>query len=95
VSEPRFTFTLTQLEAIFSGGWRAAQDGRLTFDAAWTIMQNAPMFTPSEPPMTTDGEIHCQHCGVDIRHIGNEWLDRETHSTCERRPHRRHSPAPK
>jgi hypothetical protein len=43
---------------------------------------------PSQPPeqaMTTNGEVHCALCGVDIRFIDGEWLDRETHSTCNLR----------
>lgn len=37
-----------------------------------------------EQPMTTDGEIHCRTCGVDIRLIDGHWLDRETYSHCDR-----------
>jgi DNA-directed RNA polymerase subunit RPC12/RpoP len=39
----------------------------------------------AEPPMTTAGEIHCRHCGVDIRLVDGAWIDRETHETCDRR----------
>ncbi len=39
-------------------------------------------------------EVTCQYCGEDIRFIDGEWLDRETHSTCDRLdlPDRKHGP---
>jgi hypothetical protein len=42
--DDQFTFTRVQLEAIFSGGWRAAKDGYHPYRMAWSIMQNATMF---------------------------------------------------
>ena len=50
------------------------------------------MLITMEQSMITIDEIHCLHCGVDIRWIDGTWLDRETHTTCLRKSTRLHEP---
>jgi hypothetical protein len=45
---------------------------------------------PQAPPLQV--EVQCRHCGEDIRFMDGEWLDRETHATCEQQPNQKHEP---